>query len=244
MRTQRRFAVMVLRLAAITLLTGGAGQAKAGLIPLPTTLDQLLPAGNFAFVGTVPYTFSNFTFSSSAIPPTTSVLNASAVTVSEFHAGIENGLAFSGSFFAPPGTIVDYAIGYMVTAPAGVNITDATLSSPSLSNFGGTGLVSIAESLVFPDLSFTNQEIDLPGSASSATSFPGVASILVEEDILINGGSLGASVGDINNGFSSPAPPPPPVSTSEPSSLALLALGGVALAGWRRWKQGRRRVTA
>ena len=36
-------------------------------------------------------------------------------------------------------------------------------------------------------------------------------------------------------------PPPPPF--PEPSSLALLALGGVALAGWRRWKTGQRQVT-
>ncbi len=38
------------------------------------------------------------------------------------------------------------------------------------------------------------------------------------------------------------ASPPAPISTPEPSSLALLALGGVALAGWRRWKK--RKATA
>jgi len=31
-------------------------------------------------------------------------------------------------------------------------------------------------------------------------------------------------------------PPAAPPAVPEPSTLALLALGGVALAGWRRWK--------
>ena len=43
--------------------------ARAGQIPLPTTLDKLLPAGSFAVVGPEPDTYSNFSFSSSAIPP-------------------------------------------------------------------------------------------------------------------------------------------------------------------------------
>jgi hypothetical protein len=33
------------------------------------------------------------------------------------------------------------------------------------------------------------------------------------------------------------APPPPPPAVPEPSSLALLSLGGLALAGWRRWRK-------
>ncbi len=32
-------------------------------------------------------------------------------------------------------------------------------------------------------------------------------------------------------------PPPPPAPVPEPSTLALLALGGIALAGWRRWRK-------
>jgi PEP-CTERM motif len=34
-----------------------------------------------------------------------------------------------------------------------------------------------------------------------------------------------------------PPPPPPPPTVPEPSSLALLSLGGLGLAGWRRWKK-------
>ena len=37
------------------------------------------------------------------------------------------------------------------------------------------------------------------------------------------------------------APQPPPPTVPEPTSLALLSLGGLALAGWRRW---RKRATA
>ena len=37
--------------AGLLSLSFGSLDARAGQIPLPTTLDQLLPAGNFAVVG-------------------------------------------------------------------------------------------------------------------------------------------------------------------------------------------------
>src|SRR4051812_27425089 len=106
--------LMTRRLLSLALAAGllsvslGSLSARAGQIPLPTTMDQLLPAGNFVVVGPEPDTFSNFSFSSSAIPPTTPVLPPSQLNVSEFHLGVENGLEFSGAMFAPAGTIVDY----------------------------------------------------------------------------------------------------------------------------------------
>jgi hypothetical protein len=235
MRAQRKFRAAILGIAA--LLLGGAGQARAALIPLPTTLDQLLPPGNFAVVGPVPYTFSNFSYSTdpAGSPPSTA-----NITVREFHAGAENGITFSGGFRALPGTTVDYAFSYVVTAPVGANFIDATLTG-ALGNNGGTGSVSVVQLLTFPNGSALPQEISLPGSAASSITFAGVSSILVQEDIFINGGSLGASVSSLNQGFSSSAAPAPPPAVPEPSSLALLALGGAALTGWRRW---RKRATA
>ena len=51
--------------AGLLALSLGGIETRAGLIPVPTTLDQLLPAGNNTVAGTEPDTFSGFSFSSS-----------------------------------------------------------------------------------------------------------------------------------------------------------------------------------
>ena len=195
----RRFLSFTLA-AGLLALSLGSVDARAGQIPLPTTLDQLLPAGNFAVVGPEPDTFSNFTYSTSPVgsPPA-----AAGITVNEFHAGIENGLTFSGAFFAAPGTTVDYAISYVVTAPPGFLITDATLSGV-FSTFGGTGAVSIGETLLNAANGSTVGTMEIsspPGSTSDTINFAGVTSIIVEKDMILFGGSIGASVSIINQGF-------------------------------------------
>lgn len=216
--------------AGLLALSVSGMEARAGQILLPTTLDQLLPAGNFAVVGPEPDTFSNFSFSSSAIPPTTPVLDPSQVTVSEFHAGIENGITLSGAMFAPANTIVDYAISYVVTAPAGFTIFDALLSGV-FSTFGGTGTVSVGETLIDASTLAVLGTLEIsspPGSVSDTINFAGVTSILVQKDILLNGGSNGASISIINQGYSSGAVP-------EPASMALFGIGLSGLLTFRRF---------
>lgn len=228
----RRFVLgLAAGLVALSLASVGA---HAGQIPLPTTLDQLLPAGNFAVLSVPPAleadTFSNFKFSSSAIPPTTPVLDASQVGVSQFHLANEDGLEFSGAMFAPAGTIVDYKISYVVTAPAGNLINDAFLGA-TYNVFGGTGQVSIGESLFNAVTGAAIGSLSVsapPGTISDSISFAGVSSILVQKDILLVGGSLGAGVSIINQGFSSSAVP-------EPASLALLGIGLSGLFSIRRF---------
>ena len=64
-----------------------------------------------------------------------------------FSAGSRHGLTFSGAFFAAAGTTVDYAITYTVTASQGSQSPTPTLSGV-FSNFGGTGAVSVGETLL------------------------------------------------------------------------------------------------
>jgi len=221
----RRFLILSF---AVGLLALGGLNAQAGEIPLPATLDLLLPAGSFTVVGPEPDTFSNFTYSTS---PVNSAPIASDITVSQFSAGPEAGLKFSGSFFAAAGTTVDYAITYVVTAPQGYLITNSTLSG-GFSTFGGTGTGSVSEYLLNAANGSTVGTMEIsspspPGVTSDPINFAGVNSIEVQKDIVLNGGSEGASISIINQGFSSAVIP-------EPTSMALLGIGLSGLFTLRR----------
>jgi hypothetical protein len=220
--------------AGFVVLGFGALDARAGLIPLPSTLDQFVGvnSANFTTVAAPNEieTFSNFTFSSSVIPLGTPSLDASQINMSEFHAGLEAGIEFSGAFFAPANTIVDYKITYLVTAPEGFLINDAILGV-TYNSFGGTGSVSIGESFFDPNTGLGIGSLSVsnpPGTISASTVFPGIQSILVKKDILLVGGSNGAGVSIIDQGFSSAAIP-------EPASWALLGIGMTGFLAFRRF---------
>ena len=90
---------------------------------------------------------------------------------------------------------VDYAISYVVTAPAGFQIYDAELRGTYNRPVGTTGVASVGESLfnAVTGTSIGKLTIsDPPGTISDTRNFAGVTSILVKKDILLFGGSLGA----------------------------------------------------
>lgn len=224
---------LFLTIAAGFLVSGmGALDARAGFVPLPTTLDQLLPAGNFTTVTGVPpaetLTFSSWSFTSSSVP-TGSAPGASSITVNPFSIGNETGFSLNGTLSAPANTMVDVTISYTVTAPAGELLNDALLLTTGGALGGGTGTYLVSETMfnplspgtVYPTLSAS------PGSPNSFVSFAGLAvnSLHVTKDIFLSGGSAGVSLSAVTQAFSS---------VPEPTSIALLGIGMTGFLAFRR----------
>jgi len=221
---------LFLALAAGLLVSGiGARDARAASVPLPTTLDMLLPAGSTAtVVGAETLTFSAFTFTSSSLP-TGSAPAASSINVNAFTAANETGFSLTGTLSAPINTLVDVAITYIVTAPAGELLTDAFLGSTGGPNGGaGTGTYSIQETLTnAANNTFVASLLAGSSSPTALATFTGVQSIMVTKDISIMGGSTGETLSVVQQAFSSTGVP-------EPSSMALLGIGMTGFLAFRR----------
>lgn len=230
--------VLFLTLTASVLLWGcGALEARAGFVPLPTTLDQLIPAGNFTTVQSSNEidTFSNFAYSTSpaGTPP-----SASGITVTAFSPmANESGLAFSGALFAPAGMTVDYTLQFTVSAPAGFRINDAFLTATWNLFTGSDGTGNITESLLYTDANGVFHNVPLSLTAPSTTSVPpspfelpggGAQTVQIQKDILLHGGSGGIGVSVIDQAFSSTT------SVPEPTSIALLGIGMTGFLALRR----------
>jgi hypothetical protein len=218
--------------AGLVIVGFSALEARAGFVALPTTLDTLLPAGSFTTVAAPNETdtFSNFSYTTSPVgsPPT-----AANISVKAFNAGPEAGLTFSGAFNAAAGTTIDYSFGYTVTAPTGHFLTDATLSGV-FSTFNGTGTGSIGETLLnaATGLAIGTMEITSGPPVVASDSIllpPGITSIIVQKDMILIGGTNGASLSVFNQGFSSSGTVP------EPASFALLGIGMTGFLALRRF---------
>jgi hypothetical protein len=221
----RRF--LFLTSAAAFLVFGlGAFEARAGFVAIPTSLDALLPSGAYTTVaGAETLTFSNFSYST--IP--NGVAPPSGIGVSPFVFGNETGLQFqSTTWVAAPGATLDITLSFVVTAPKGELLNDAVIIIAG-GNFQGTGTISAGESLVnaVTLAPIGTMEAAIPGMPSASLAFPGVNSILVTKGILITGGTNGASLSVLKEGFSSTIVP-------EPTSMALLGIGMAGFFTYRR----------
>jgi hypothetical protein len=140
----------------------------------------------------------------------------------------ETGITYTGGWHAAAGQTADIALTYVVTAPRSELINDVYLGLTG-GVFLGTGQVSVGETLKDASIGalITSLEATIPGMLVSTGTFDGVQSILVTKDILISGGSNGATVSIVDQGFSSIAVP-------EPSSAVLLGVGALGFLGYRR----------
>jgi len=225
----RRFLISSL---VVGLLALGGLNAQAGTLPLPQTLAAL--EGNSAIVDNLE--FSNFTYSVNPTAPPT----AANVAVNPFTAVVgEPGINFTGAFTAAAGSTVDYAITYTVTTTDGSKINDAYLSLGGFANSGGTGSVSIGETIfnssgtVISKVPFEVFTSPLPGQLSdtSLLTLP-ETTITVEKDITVVGGSNGAVFSFTNQGFSTTDVV---AAVPEPASMALLGIGLSGLFTLRRF---------
>jgi hypothetical protein len=113
--------------------------------------------------------------------------------------------------------------------------------------FEDAGLTILGDALRFTDATgnisgmFTGDRMifysALGGGLLADTGFPANIGAGLQNPPLVEAANgtfqLAASGPNLYNGVSQEAPPPVP----EPSTFALLALGGGALAGWRRWRK-------
>jgi len=210
----------------------GALEARAGQIDIsppgvpldPNFVPQ--PNANFAIVGNLMFSNFNYIQATGDPPPGT------GVTIQSFTSNPTNpGVTFIGPFNAGAGHTSDWVITYTVTALSG------TISDAFLSFVGGVanqppslGSIIISESIsdAATGAVLANMTASSPGSQSASATFAGVTSINVQKDIDVFGGSNGASLSIINQGFSSSVIP-------EPASMALLGIGISGLFALRRF---------
>jgi len=231
--------VLFLALAAGFLVLGfGALDARAGFVPLPTTLDQFVGANsaNYTTVanGGNLLQFSNFSYTAvTSAPP-----SASGVTLDPIPTppgtGPETGIQIGGAFNSPATVTNDWILTYTVTVLGGSPITDASLSVVGGLG-GGNGSFDVTENLSSGGHTFASLEAYSNTGAGTKlddhATFAGLTTFQVSKDIdVIGGSSTTTSLSIIDQTFSQSGS-----SVPEPASLALLGIGMTGFLAFRRF---------
>jgi hypothetical protein len=226
---------------ALLVVLASTATAFAGLCPT-ATLDNYLGSGFSC--GIDDKTFSDWGYSSSSNPGGFAI-PASGVDVTPITTPGNPGFQFSAPWAASNNSGIlmqDSLIGYTVNVnQGGALINDLTLA---IVGYGalGTGQVTVDETYclgaMLPTCSGGTEGTlrvywtSSGGVTSETVNFAGVSEVSVEKDILLTAGTNGqAEVSGVYNQFSEGAG-----TTPEPSTLSMLGLGVIGMAGFVRRK--------
>ena len=225
MRTRRRFGVAVLGLVALALMSWGASSARAGLIVNGSFEAPYVGPGS-------PYDPFDFNiYPNGGVPGWTSNNNETEIDYTQqaigypAYDGIQS-LELNGSTFDTISQTItglvpgqEYRLSWAYGVRAGYGPQQANII------FGGVTVATDSTNGIFTGPGgWTLNTVDVTATATSEVlSFQAVDT-----------SGLGGSPG---GGNEIDAVSLVPAAVPEPSSLALLSLGGLGLAGWRRWKK-------